>query len=93
MIERLQRALDHVDELPEDMQEQLAEIIEEHTEPASVPPGSLAGSWGDLPDTFDEMLDELDRIRHASQPTPPLDEQLSWMDEEDHRRNYQDAEQ
>jgi hypothetical protein len=29
------------------------------------------GSASDL--DFDEMLDELDRIRHASKPTPPID--------------------
>ena len=85
MIERLQHALDHVVELPADLQEQLAEIIEQHTEPLEVPAGSLAGAWSDLPDTFDEMLDALDRIRHASPPTPPLDEQLAWMDKEDHQ--------
>lgn len=29
------------------------------------------GAWSDL--DFDEMLDALDRIRHESKPTPPLD--------------------
>lgn len=28
------------------------------------------GAWSDLPDT---MLDELDQLRHSSQPTPPLE--------------------
>lgn len=28
------------------------------------------GAWSDLPDT---MLDELDQLRHISQPTPPLE--------------------
>ena len=32
---------------------------------------SAIGSWSDL--DFDEMLDELDRIRHQSKPTPPID--------------------
>ena len=32
---------------------------------------SAIGSWSDL--DFDEMLDELDRIRHQSMPTPPID--------------------
>jgi hypothetical protein len=31
----------------------------------------LAGAWSDL--DFDDMLDELDRIRHESRPTPPID--------------------
>ncbi|MBV9688629.1 MAG: hypothetical protein JO202_02855, partial [Ktedonobacteraceae bacterium] len=29
-----------------------------------------AGAWRDLPDT---MLEELDRLRHANPPTPPLE--------------------
>ncbi len=32
---------------------------------------ALAGSWSDL--DWDEMIRELDRIRHQSKPTPPLD--------------------
>jgi hypothetical protein len=28
------------------------------------------GAWSDLPDT---MLDELNQLRHSSQPTPPLE--------------------
>lgn len=30
------------------------------------------GAWSDL--DLNEMLDELDRIRHGSTPTPPIDE-------------------
>lgn len=30
-----------------------------------------AGSWNELPDT---MLEDLDKIRHSSQPTPPLED-------------------
>jgi len=29
------------------------------------------------------MLDALDEIRHASPPTPPVDEQLGWIAEDD----------
>ena len=32
---------------------------------------SAIGAWSDL--NFDEMLDALDRIRHESKPTPPID--------------------
>ena len=31
---------------------------------------ALAGSWRDL--DFDDMIEELDRIRHESKPTPPI---------------------
>ncbi|HEX6819004.1 MAG TPA: hypothetical protein VF120_11570 [Ktedonobacterales bacterium] len=81
MIERLQRALKHIDELSSDVQEQIARIIEDNAAPSAKQAQSLAGAWSDLPDTFDEMLDTLDRIRHESPPTPPTDEQLAWMDE------------
>lgn len=83
MIDRLHRALEHIDELPPELQEQLAEIIEQHTESVDFPVSALAGAWSDLPDTFDEMLDTLDDIRHASPPTPPVDEQLAWLDKDD----------
>ena len=33
---------------------------------------SLAGAWSDL--DWDEMVEALDRIRHESRPTPPIDE-------------------
>ena len=33
---------------------------------------ALAGAWSDL--DWDEMVEELDRIRHESTPTPPIDE-------------------
>jgi hypothetical protein len=32
---------------------------------------ALAGAWKDLPS--DQMEEELDRIRHSSKPTPPLE--------------------
>jgi hypothetical protein len=32
---------------------------------------ALAGAWKDLPS--DQMEEELDRIRHRSKPTPPLE--------------------
>lgn len=33
---------------------------------------ALAGAWRDI--DGDGMLDELDRIRHESKPTPPIDD-------------------
>jgi hypothetical protein len=32
---------------------------------------TLAGVWADL--DWDEVAEELDRIRHESEPTPPID--------------------
>jgi hypothetical protein len=79
MIERLQRALEHVDELPPEIQEELAEQIEELIEPLEAPSGSLAGSMPDLPDDAEETLL---RWRRETPPTPPVEEQLDWLDEE-----------
>jgi hypothetical protein len=33
---------------------------------------SAIGSWSDL--DWDDMIEALDRIRHESQPTPPIDD-------------------
>ena len=38
---------------------------------------AVAGAWSDL--DLDEMLDALDRIRHESVPTPPIE--FDWDDE------------
>ena len=35
---------------------------------------SAIGAWSDL--DFDDMLDALDRIRHESRPTPPINADL-----------------
>ena len=35
---------------------------------------SLAGAWSDL--DWDETIDALDRLRHESVPTPPIDGEL-----------------
>ena len=37
------------------------------------------GAWSDL--DVEEMLDALDRIKHESKPTPPID--LDWLEEPD----------
>lgn len=79
MIERLQRALEHVEELSPPVQEEIAAQIEQYLEPLDVPAGSLAGSMPDLPDDAEETLL---RWRHESPPSPPLDEQLRWLEDE-----------
>jgi uncharacterized protein (DUF2342 family) len=75
MIERLQRAIEKIEHLPPEVQDEAANQLEVLAEPfeahqASV---SLAGAWRDLPDA-DTMIDELDRLRHSVPPTPPLED-------------------
>lgn len=46
------------------------EAADAATPPASIQRAlSLLGAWSDL--DWEQALDELDRIRHESQPTPP----------------------
>jgi hypothetical protein len=98
MIARLQKALEHVEELSPEAQEDLAQQIEEFTEPLGDLPDlqnlaaadampqtvrdalALAGAWSDL--QGDDEFEALDRIRHESQPTPPIDEHLAWLDDD-----------
>jgi len=52
-------------------------FVDEESADAILPPTvqdalSLAGAWSDL--DWDEMYEALDRIRHESKPTPPIDE-------------------
>ncbi len=79
MIDRLQRALEHIEELPPEIQEGLAEQIEQYIEPLDMPTGSLAGSMPDLPDDAEETLL---RWRRETPLTPPIEEQLRWLGEE-----------
>jgi len=88
MIERLQRALEHIEELSPEMQEEIAARIEEMTEPLEevaapvrvIDPNlpkavrdalAVAGVARDL--QYDDEFEALDRIRHESAPTPPID--------------------
>jgi hypothetical protein len=89
MIDCLHNALPGLEHLPPESQEEAATYIKAlvealthrspmHTstkdvsseEATSVQWQDPFGAWSDLPDT---MLDELDQLRHASQPTPPLE--------------------
>lgn len=88
MIGRLRRALEHIDELSPDMQEAIAQQIEQMVEPLEevtaprrvIDPNlpksvrdalAVAGAWSDLQE--DDEFEALDRIRHESTPTPPID--------------------
>jgi hypothetical protein len=92
MIERLKHALEHLEDLPPELQEELAEQIEEMVEPAQEDSGAdsgienallarrmrvalgAIGSWRALQD--DDEFEALDRIRHQSRPTPPVEDEL-----------------
>lgn len=39
---------------------------------------ALAGAWSDLQD--DDEFVALEKIRHANPPSPPVEEQLAWLD-------------
>ena len=82
MIERLARALELIDDVPEDVQEQLAGEIEEYIKLPRQDASRirrLAGIWSDLPDGMEETL--LCWRREGS-PTPPIEDQLRWQEEE-----------
>ena len=88
MIDRLHDALPYLEQLPPEAQEEAAIYIEalaEAFDHEAFVPGRMqrvpdemqsgefwedpAGAWRNLPDS---MLEELDQLRHASPPTPPL---------------------
>ena len=78
MIDRLHRVLTLIEQLSPQMQDEVAEQLEDWVAPlqnSSISyPQSLAGAWEHLSDA-DEMIDELDRLRHKSVPTPALEDQ------------------
>lgn len=83
MIERLQRALEHVEELTEPLGDlpALNDRAAGDTLPQTVCDAlALAGAWSDL--QGDDEFEAMDRIRHDSKPSPPMDEQLAWLDDE-----------
>jgi len=107
ITERLRYALQNLENLSSELQDEIAEQIEEMTDPLDfqdeylrvpavhategLPTPSLdelpksvrdalalAGAWSDLQD--DDEFVALDKIRHANPPTPPVEEQLAWLD-------------
>jgi len=82
MIERLQQVLSRIEQLPPEVQEEAAAQLEALTEPFEEIPNartnkirkkgrSLAGVWRDL--AWDDEVEAFDRMRHATQPTPPIE--------------------
>jgi len=86
MIDRLQDVLPYLEQLPPEVQEEAATYLESLAEAfkhESIAPERIqhevqslerwedpAGAWRDLPD---DMLEELDKLRHAAPPTPPIE--------------------
>lgn len=82
MIERLQQVLTRIEQLPPEVQEEVAAQLEILAEPFEAIPKaktnrtrekgrSLAGAWRDL--AWDDEVEAFDRMRHATEPTPPLE--------------------
>jgi len=80
ITERLHRTIEELEHLPPEAQEEAATQLEallrrEQHPSATTSTGrstlDLIGAWSDIP--WDEMEAELDRIRHESPPTPPID--------------------
>ncbi len=82
MIERLQQVLTRIEQLPPEVQEEVAAQLEVLTEPFEVIPdakinknrqqgSSLAGAWRDL--DWDDEVEAFERMRHDTQPTPPIE--------------------
>ena len=82
MIERLQEVLTRIGHLPPEIQEEAAAQLEILAEPFEAIPNehtnstrgkgrSLAGAWSDL--AWDDEAEAFDRMRHATQPTPPIE--------------------
>jgi hypothetical protein len=82
MIERLQRVLTRIEQLPPEAQEEAAAQLEILTEAFEAIPSaktnrarekgkSLAGVWRDL--AWDDEAEAFDRMRHDTQPTPPIE--------------------
>jgi hypothetical protein len=82
MIERLQQVLTRIEQLPPEVQEEAAAQLELLTQTFEVIPNaktnsarkkgsSLAGVWRDI--AWDDEVEAFDRMRHATQPTPPIE--------------------
>lgn len=87
MLDELREILERVQQAPEAEQRLIAQLVQMELErarqDAALPielRDSYAGAWADLPE--DDELETLDRLRHEASPTPPLDEQLRWLDDE-----------
>ena len=69
MIERLQRAIQHLDKLSPDMQEQIAEQIEDFI----IEPDRNEYFGGSMPDIPDDAEEAILRMRREVPPSKPVD--------------------
>lgn len=99
MIERLQRALEHIEELSPEAQLDLAQQIEDLTAPLEdLPEFHSPPAEEQLPSSVrtalalggawsdlqtDDEFVAFDRMRHESLPSPPSEAQLAWLDDPD----------
>lgn len=89
MIDRFNDILPYLEQLPQESQEEIMAYIEVLIDalereaiahgrlretlpemPAMEPWSDPVGAWNDLPDT---LLEDLDQLRHAVPPTPPIE--------------------
>jgi hypothetical protein len=78
ITERLHRALEQIEHLPPEVQDELAEQLELWTaaaqqSPTPYPMKQLAGMWRQRAELSD-MIEALERLRHEVPPTPPLED-------------------
>lgn len=90
MIDRLNDILPYLEQLPQESQEEIMTYIEvliDAVEREAIAHGRLretlpelpaveswsdpGGAWNNLPDT---LLEDLDQLRHATPPTPPIEQ-------------------
>lgn len=76
---RLQRALQRIDEIRAEQQDEIAALIEDALAPYLDRPSYAGVLAGLLPDDAEEQML---RIRHASLPSLPLEDQLRGLIED-----------
>jgi hypothetical protein len=79
VTQRLQRALQRIDEVPADQQDEIAMVIEDALAPHLERPSYAGALAGLLPDDAEE---ELLRLRRLAPPSPPLEDQLRGLMED-----------
>lgn len=79
MTSRLQRALEHIDEVSPSQQDEIAALIEDALAPYRALPSYAGSIAGLLPDDAEE---EMLRMRREAPSSPPLEDQLAGLMED-----------